>query len=129
MNLSNINSEKKFSSLYLVEQINLFRKEEGGRVNLRHSDFLSKIENEFSEEITERKISPSDYKDNSGVYMLYGKYQGQNLTETRTHSFAGSTGDTRTSSYLVWTEKGREFIHRQVNSSLNYAVVQTQATA
>ena len=63
MELSNFNSEKKFSSLYLVEQINIFRKQEEGRAILRHSDFLAKIENEFSDEITERKISPVDYLD------------------------------------------------------------------
>lgn len=62
----------------------------------------------------------------SGTYMLYGKYQGQNLSKVRTHSFTGSTGEQRSNSYLVWTEKGREFIHRQVNSNLNYALVQPQ---
>lgn len=48
---------QKFTSIYLVEQINLFRKEESSKSELRHSDFLKKIEKEFEEEIAERKIS------------------------------------------------------------------------
>lgn len=48
---------QKFTSLYLVEQINLFREQEKNKSKLRHSDFLRKIEAEFEEEIAERKIS------------------------------------------------------------------------
>lgn len=65
----------------------------------------------------------------SGNYMLYGKYQGKGYAETRTHQYYGSTGESRTNTYLVWTESGRKFIHEQLNSNLNYAVVQTQTTA
>lgn len=66
MELTNFNSEQKFSSLFLVEQINLFRKEENIETELRHSDFLRKIEKEFEEEIEERKISPSSYLAGNG---------------------------------------------------------------
>lgn len=61
----------KYSSLYLVEQINIFRNEEGNRAKIRHSDLLRKIEKEFEEEITERNISVSYYKDKSGKQSKY----------------------------------------------------------
>ena len=66
MELTNFNSERKFSSLFLVEQINLFRKEENVSTDLRHSDFLRKIEKEFEDEIVERKISLSSYLAGNG---------------------------------------------------------------
>jgi hypothetical protein len=65
MELTNFNSQQKFSSLFLVEQINIFRKEES-KNELRHSDFLRKIEKEFDEEIIERNISFNEYKDSIG---------------------------------------------------------------
>jgi hypothetical protein len=65
MELVNINSEVKYSSLYLVEQINLFRSEEGNTTKVRHSDLLSKIEKRFESKIAQRKISLSEYKDST----------------------------------------------------------------
>ena len=56
----------KFSSLYLTQQINVFRKLEKDKSELRHSDLLKKIEKEFEEEINERKISLVNYKDKKG---------------------------------------------------------------
>lgn len=65
MELANINSEVKYSSLYLVEQINFFRSEEGNTTKVRHSDLLSKIEKRFESKIAQRKISLSEYKDST----------------------------------------------------------------
>jgi len=50
-----------YSSLYLVEQINIFRKEEGNRAVLRHDTLILKIEKEFEEEIREQKFLESSY--------------------------------------------------------------------
>ena len=55
------NQTQRFSSLYLVEQINLFRKQEEGKSMLAHSDFLKSIQNEFEEELHEGNISVSQY--------------------------------------------------------------------
>jgi hypothetical protein len=63
MELTKFDSEVKYSSRFLVEQINVFRKEEGNQSEARHSDFLIKIEKEFEEEIAERKISLGSYLD------------------------------------------------------------------
>ena len=60
--LANMHSEQKNSSVYLVEQINLFRKEEG-KSELAHFTLLSKIESEFDEEIADNKILVTSYLD------------------------------------------------------------------
>jgi len=62
--LANMHSEQKNSSVYLVEQINLFRKEEG-KSELAHFTLLSKIESEFDEEIADNKILVTSYLDKS----------------------------------------------------------------
>lgn len=53
----------KISSLEILEQINLFRGKEGNRAKLQHKDLLEIIRNEFEEEMGQRKISPTSYKD------------------------------------------------------------------
>lgn len=50
------------TSLELVEQINLFRKQEGRETELRHDTLLSIIRDEFEEEISLQKILESKYK-------------------------------------------------------------------
>lgn len=43
-------------------------------------------------------------------YVLYAKYQAMGLTKTRTSTFIHE-GETMTSWQLVWTQKGKKFIH------------------
>ncbi len=51
----------------------------------------------------------------SGQYMLYADYAHRGLAKSRTHSDLFVGGDTvHTRTYLVWTEKGRRFIHEGV---------------
>jgi len=66
MELTNFNSQQKFSSLFLVEQINIFRKEESNQSELLHKNLLVKIEKEFDEEIGQLKIQPSSYLAGNG---------------------------------------------------------------
>ena len=90
--MKSIKIKNEITSLELLKEINLFREQEyiykiennlklskvekrnGKFTELRHSDLLRIIENEFEEEITERKISLSEYKDKSGkintMYIL-----------------------------------------------------------
>lgn len=65
LQLLNTNSDKKYSSLFLVEQINAFRLQEGNRKELLHKSFLIKIETEFEDEIAGQNILPSSYKDST----------------------------------------------------------------
>lgn len=58
-----ITTKKTITSLELVEQINLFRKEEGKDVELHHKTMLAIIRDEFEEEIGQQKILPTSYKD------------------------------------------------------------------
>nr|DAK71977.1 MAG TPA: KilAC domain protein [Caudoviricetes sp.]DAS70662.1 MAG TPA: KilAC domain protein [Caudoviricetes sp.] len=56
-------SKKTVSSLELVDQINIFRKEEGKETELQHKTMLAIIRDEFEEEIGQQKILPTSYKD------------------------------------------------------------------
>ena len=55
--------EKKnmITSLEILEQINIFRKQEGNRTELQHNDLLKIIRDEFEEEIGLGKISQTHY--------------------------------------------------------------------
>ena len=51
----------------------------------------------------------------SGQYMLYADYARQGFAKTRTHKRHLKHGMVITEMYLVWTERGREFIHQLLN--------------
>ena len=51
----------------------------------------------------------------SGQYLLYADYARQGYAKNRTHSYRGQDGMLRTNTYLVWTERGRDFIHQLLN--------------
>lgn len=48
----------------------------------------------------------------SGQWMLYSKYQGQGLTDTRVMRFVRHDDTIGTNQSMVWTERGRKFIHQ-----------------
>ena len=48
----------------------------------------------------------------SGQYLLYASYARQGLAQNRTRTFQDLFGTVHTTSQLVWTEKGKEFIHK-----------------
>jgi len=48
----------------------------------------------------------------SGQYMLYADYARKGYACSRTHSHYDLDGEIHTRTYLVWTERGRRFIHR-----------------
>lgn len=50
-------TQEKITSLELLKQINLFRGQEGNRAQLKHSDLLKVIRDEFEEEMGMGKIS------------------------------------------------------------------------
>lgn len=51
-------------------------------------------------------------------WMLYAKYQGKGLAKTKTFPYMGSNDEIKTKSNMVWTEKGRLFIHQLINPEL-----------
>ena len=51
----------------------------------------------------------------SGQYLLYADYARQGYAKNRTNSHRGHDGMLRTNTYLVWTERGRDFIHQLLN--------------
>ena len=50
----------------------------------------------------------------SGQYMLYAKYARRGYAKSRTWAFKLANGKLFTQTYMVWTESGREFIHRTI---------------
>lgn len=54
----------------------------------------------------------------SGQYLLYADYARQGLAKNRTFSREANDGRLHTRTYLVWTERGRDFIHRLLDKRL-----------
>lgn len=53
-----------------------------------------------------------------GTWVPYHQYQNKGYVKTRTYTYVDSQGQDKTSIHLLWTEKGREFIHRRLNKEL-----------
>ena len=53
----------------------------------------------------------------SGQYLLYADYARQGLAKNRNFEYHTPAGELRTRTYLVWTERGRDFIHRLFNQN------------
>ena len=54
----------------------------------------------------------------SGQYMLYAEFARQGLAKSRTRKHVMKHGIVMTEMYLVWTERGRNFIHRLLDERL-----------
>ena len=54
----------------------------------------------------------------SGQYLLYADYARQGYAKNRTHKRTFKHGIVYTETYLVWTERGRAFIHQLLNKQL-----------
>jgi prophage antirepressor-like protein len=54
----------------------------------------------------------------SGQYMLYAEFARMGLAKSRTHKRVLKHGMVLTEMYLVWTERGRDFIHRLLDPKL-----------
>ena len=67
---------------------------------------------DLTRELIGRKVM---YKQ-SGQYMLYAEYARKGYARSRTHLRHDSEGNVYTEMYLVWTEEGREFIHRLIET-------------
>ena len=52
----------------------------------------------------------------SGQYLLYANYARQGLAKNRNFEYHSADGELKTKTYLVWTERGRNFIHQLVGS-------------
>ncbi len=62
-------------------------------------------------ELTQQLVSRGVMYWQSGQYLLYADYARRGYAKNRSHTHTGSDGHTHTRSYLVWTERGRRFIH------------------
>lgn len=59
-------NKQNLTSLEVLEQINIFRSQEGNKSELRHDNLLTIIREEFEEEISLLKIQESEYKNTRG---------------------------------------------------------------
>lgn len=71
--------------------------------------------NTFSKLLEQRKIIFRQ----SGMWMLFAKYDDKGYSAVRTKTIDHGRGSILTSSYLVWTEKGRMFLHAKFDKELN----------
>ena len=69
---------------------------------------LSMTVHDLTRLLTERKVM---YRQ-SGQYLLYADFARRGYARSRTHSHYDNEGNMHTRTYLVWTERGRRFIHR-----------------
>jgi anti-repressor protein len=54
----------------------------------------------------------------NGTWLLYHSLQNKDLAKTKTYTYTNSKGETGTNIQLVWTNKGRLFIHERINQNL-----------
>ena len=66
-------------------------------------------------DLTTRLLQDSIIYEQSGQYMLYAPYARRGLAATRTHTHRDLFGTVHTHTYLVWTEKGKKFIHEIIS--------------
>jgi phage antirepressor YoqD-like protein len=52
-----------------------------------------------------------------GVWVLCAKHQNKDYTITKTHTFLDSKGEKQTAHQMLWTQKGRKFLHGLLNAS------------
>lgn len=56
------------------------------------------------------------YKDNTGLWMLYSEYLSNNYAQTSTHTYQDKDGEYHSKLHLKWTQKGRLFIYDLLKS-------------
>ena len=69
---------------------------------------LSMTVHDLTRFLVERRVM---YKQ-SGQWLLYADYARKGYAKSRTHTRYDAEGDLHTTTYLVWTERGRRMIHR-----------------
>ncbi len=62
-------------------------------------------------DLTTRLLQDGIIYEQSGQYMLYAPYARRGLATCRTHTHRDLFGTVHTHTYLVWTERGKQFIH------------------
>ena len=66
-------------------------------------------------DLTTRLLQDSIIYEQSGQYMLYAPYARRGLATCRTHTHRDLFGTVHTHTYLVWTERGKQFIHDHIS--------------
>ena len=64
-------------------------------------------------DLTTKLLQNNIIYEQSGQYMLYAPYARRGLASSRTHTHRDLFGTVHTRTYLVWTERGKQFIHER----------------
>ena len=64
-------------------------------------------------DLTTKLLQNNIIYEQSGQYMLYAPYARKGLAASRTHTHRDLFGTVHTRTYLVWTERGKQFIHER----------------
>lgn len=65
------------------------------------------------------------YKQNN-QWILYSKYQGKRYIKSRTFNYVGNDGKQHTRINTCWTQKGREFLYRQLKKAGYLPVIEQE---
>ncbi len=71
---------------------------------------------ELNRKLCEKKVQYGQ----SGQYLLYADFARMGLAQNRTYPYRDLFGDLHTRQQLVWTERGRHFIHNLINNQITY---------
>ena len=110
-----------------VEQKELLLAEnEALRPKALYADAVLSSTTELTTTVIAQELGMSAIKLNKHLHMagvqytwvLYSVHVDKDYAHLKTHAYTDSAGKPQTKHYLVWTEKGREFIHRTLNRKL-----------
>jgi len=113
--------KKTMTSLELVEQINIFRKEDG-KSELLHKTLLEIIRDEFEEEISRQEILPSEYISERGQ-----KYPMFILTTSQSKQVLVRESKTVRKAVIIYIEKLENALQPQLPTTYKDALIQLVA--
>jgi anti-repressor protein len=64
------------------------------------------------------------FRQPSGIWLLYQQYADKGYTSTKTTTFTGSDGETHTAVHTYWTQAGRLFIYERMKADGNLPLIE-----
>ena len=66
------------------------------------------------------------FKQPSGIWLLYQKYADRGYTSTKTTTYSGSDGEVHTAVHTYWTQSGRLFIYDLMKADWNLPLIEQE---
>jgi len=64
------------------------------------------------------------FRQPSGIWLLYQQYADKGYTSTKTTTFTGSDGEIHTAVHTYWTQAGRLFIYERMKADSNLPLIE-----